>query len=95
MKDLLSIVVDKLDKLDTRLDSLDKTLVKQEENLREHMRRTELLEQQHTHLEDEIHVELEPIKSHIQQVKGITKFLTFFIPIILTVLGLLYAYLGK
>lgn len=51
-------VLDKLDKLDdkmdrkfdgveTRLDSMDRTLVKQEAQLAEHMRRTDLLETAH------------------------------------------------
>lgn len=37
-------LTNKLDKLDERLDSIDKTLVIQAEQLKEHMRRTEILE---------------------------------------------------
>lgn len=37
-------VMDKLDTIDTRINSIDKTMVKHEENLSEHMRRTELAE---------------------------------------------------
>jgi len=39
-------LLDKLDMLDERLDSVNDTLIKQEHNLKEHMRRTELLEEQ-------------------------------------------------
>ena len=61
-KDPLERVLEKLDKLDDRLDSVDKTLVKQEENLKEHIRRTELLEE-----------ELKPIKKHIGHMEGALK----------------------
>ena len=90
MKELLSHVINQLDKLDEKLDSVDKTLVKQEENLREHMRRTDLLEKQHNDLHDNIHDELEPIKSHVQQVKGITKFIVTAVPIIIAIAGAIY-----
>lgn len=92
MKELLQHAIAQLDKLDSKLDSVDKTLVKQEENLREHMRRTELLESQHERLEQQVHSELEPVKAHIQQVKGVTKFLVAAIPIVAAILGALYKY---
>jgi hypothetical protein len=90
MKNLLERVIQQLDTLDSRLDSVDRTLVKQEENLKEHMRRTELLEKQHDKL---LHEELLPIKSHVEQVKGITKFVLIATPVIFTALGALYKYL--
>ena len=37
-------LLDKLDMLDERLDGMSDTMIKQEENLKEHMRRTEALE---------------------------------------------------
>lgn len=52
-------IEDMLEKIDTRLDNMDMTLVKQEANLAEHMRRTEILES-----------ELRPLKSHVDKVKG-------------------------
>ncbi len=55
-------IVDKLSQLDTRLDSIDQTLVRQEENLKEHMRRTAMLEKQ-----------IKPVISHVEQVKGAGK----------------------
>jgi archaellum component FlaC len=93
MKDLLNRVADNLDKLDDKLDGIDKTLVKQEENLREHMRRTEILESQHRDLKIEIHDEIKPIKSHVEQVKGISKFLIVIIPIIAIISGAIYKYI--
>ena len=64
MKDFTKMIEAKLDKLDHRLDSVDKTLVRQEENLKEHMRRTALLEE-----------EVQPIKAHVHQLRGAGKFL--------------------
>jgi hypothetical protein len=55
-------VDDKLDKLDSRLDDIDKTLIRQEGHLKDHIRRTELLE-------EEVH----PIKAHVHQLRGATK----------------------
>lgn len=71
-----------LDKLDEKLDNVDKTLIRQEESLKEHMRRTELLERHYESLQSELHNEVEPIKEHVQQVKGIAKFLSVALPII-------------
>ncbi len=48
------------------LAALNVVTAKQEVNLQEHMRRTELLEQ-----------EVLPIKSHVEQVRGVGKFLAF------------------
>ena len=57
-------VIEKLDKLDERLDSVDKTLIKQESNLSEHMRRTKLLEEK-----------MEPVESHVRSIHSVMKFL--------------------
>lgn len=59
-------ILDKLDKLDDRLNNIDKTLVKQEENLAEHMRRTDLLEKK-----------FEPVEDHVKHVTGIGKAIAF------------------
>ena len=59
-------ILDKLDKLDDRLNSIDKTLVKQEENLAEHMRRTNILEKK-----------LEPVEDHVKFVKNMGKLIGF------------------
>jgi phage-related tail protein len=93
MKDLLERAIHQLDKIDDKMESVDKTLVRQEENLREHMRRTELLEIQHEDLKHNLNTELEPVKSHINQVKGAVKILSFAIPIIGAIAGAIYKYL--
>lgn len=50
---------DKIDKIIESQNEMNETLVRQEENLKEHMRRTELLEQ-----------EVKPIVKHVAMVKG-------------------------
>lgn len=93
MKDLLTRAISQLDKLDERLDSVDKTLIRQEENLREHMRRTDLLEKQHESLQKNMHDELNPIKSHIQQVKGMSKIILIAIPLLASLIGAVYKFM--
>ena len=79
-------IITKLDKLDDRLDSVDRTLVKQEANLAEHMRRTELLESQH----ERLYSDLEPVKAHVNQVKAGIKILAFVVPIVGGLVAALY-----
>lgn len=55
-------IVDKLDKLDGRLDSVDKTLIVNTASLEEHVRRTALLEEQ-----------MIPVKRHIAMFEGVLK----------------------
>lgn len=66
---ILNIILAKFDKLDERMDKLDKNqsesniiLAKQEVSLSEHIKRTNLLEER-----------LEPIEAHVQLVNGILK----------------------
>lgn len=58
---LLNELIIKVDGLDSRLDSVDKTLVKQEENLKLHMYRTDLNEKATAAIVEE----LKPIKKHV------------------------------
>ncbi len=53
-----------IDKLDTRLDSIDTTLIKQSVSLDEHIRRTNLLED-----------EMKPVKQHVVMVEAVFKIL--------------------
>ena len=90
MKQLLEHAIQQLNKLDDKLDNIDKTLVKQEVNLAEHMRRTDLLEKK---LDKDMEIllnDLEPIEKHVERVKGVTKFLVWAVPITLTVAGIIY-----
>jgi hypothetical protein len=59
----------KLDKLDSRLDSVDKTLVAQHEQLKLHIYRTELAEKRIQHIE----ANLEPVKIHVNRMDGALK----------------------
>ncbi len=54
----------KLDKIDQRINNIDVTLSSQAEVLKEHVRRTNLLEEQ-----------IRPIQKHVAMVDGITKFI--------------------
>ena len=72
------VVFKKLDQLDSRLDSIDVTLARQEENLKEHMRRTDLLEN-----------EMRPIQKHVAQWEGGLKILGFVSIAISILLGIL------
>jgi hypothetical protein len=64
-------ILDKLDKMDDRLNHIDITLVKQEENLKEHMRRTLIAEESI----EVIRTELKPVKKHIHMIEGGLKLL--------------------
>ena len=76
VKKQLEKISDKLETIDTRINNIDKTLVKQEAQLAEHIRRTNLLEQK-----------LEPIDTHVKMVNGAFK----FIVILSLVLGIVTA----
>jgi archaellum component FlaC len=59
-------IEDKIDKVVEHIGSIDSTLAAQHVSLKEHMRRTELLEQ-----------EIEPIKAHVDMVSGAVKLILF------------------
>ncbi len=59
----------KLDKLDERLDGVEKILVLQEANLKEHMRRSDLLEEMLSAFRNDTEKELDPIKKHVTKVQ--------------------------
>lgn len=68
VEDLLQDQTNKLDEqhqeLDRRLDNIEKVMIAQEINLKEHIRRTDLLEEA-----------LKPIQKHVAMVEGVFKFL--------------------
>jgi tetrahydromethanopterin S-methyltransferase subunit G len=68
-KDLFERVLDRLDSIDERLNNVDKTLVKQEMNLDEHMKRSDSLETMINHVK----MDLEPVESHVKNVNLILK----------------------
>lgn len=75
----------KLDKLVISMHSIDKTVAKQEVNLSEHMRRTELAEAQI----EMIRSDMKPIKTHVNRLEGGLKLLGI-ISIILTIVAGIY-----
>lgn len=78
-------VMDMLLRLDERLDSVDKTLVRQEIQLAEHIRRTELLEHATSRLEEDIYHELQPLKEHVARVGVIGKLSLWLVPLCITI----------
>lgn len=75
-------VLDKLDEMGKHLNSIDVTLAKQEVNLDNHIRRTDLAEESISLIRDEI----KPIKKHIHMMEGALK----LIGVLSLVVGLLY-----
>ncbi len=60
----LDRIESKIDKLTDRIGSIDVTLASQHESLKEHIRRTELLE-----------TDVAPIKRHVAMIQGVLKFI--------------------
>lgn len=58
---------------DVRLDKIEKVLIVQEANLKEHMRRSDHLEEIVENEKIKISQELEPIKKHVNQLNGAFK----------------------
>lgn len=79
IKDTLDKIFNKLETIDEKQATMAEVQVKHEENLREHMRRTEILES-----------EFAPVSKHVQQVRGAAKLLAALIP----VAGLIIAWLA-
>jgi hypothetical protein len=82
---LLEQLFNKLDKLDERLDSVDRTLIKQEANLEEHMRRS-LANEEAVNL---LSQQLKPLNKHVIMVESIFKFVGAISVLLGIVLGVL------
>jgi archaellum component FlaC len=85
MDDLLNRLENKIDKLDERLDSIDRTLIAQKSSLDHHIYRTELAEENIELLRKD----MKPVQNHVQFVKNVMKFLVGVGAIITFVIGLL------
>lgn len=70
--------------MDDRIDAIDKTLVKQHESIKYHIRRTDLAEQEIDQIRDMM---VNVVMKHINQVNGIMKFLAF--PLVIALVSLL------
>jgi len=77
----LKEIHDKMDRHDkendVRLDNIEKVLIVQEQNLKEHMKRSNHLEEIVEAEKGNIKTELEPIKKHVNMVHGGFKVLGF------------------
>lgn len=65
----LEKIDNKIDRLDNRLDGVEKIQVKQEANLGEHMRRTDLAEESIQLLRED----LKPVQTHVSYMNGFLK----------------------
>ena len=82
--DNLDVKLDqKLEKLDTYMHSIDKTLIKQNADLEHHIKRTNQLEDQFI----KINNRLEPIEDHAKKVSLIAKIVFGIFSAIIAVLG--------
>lgn len=70
-KDLMEKIYEKQEKMSEDMGEVKITLAKQEENIRTHIRRTELAEMNIENLRKEI----EPVKSHVKMLQGVLKFI--------------------
>lgn len=70
-KDLMEKIYEKQEKMSEDMGEVKITLAKQEENIRTHIRRTELAEINIENLRKEI----EPVKSHVKMLQGALKFI--------------------
>lgn len=83
----IAALLDKTDRqhndLDKRLDNIEKVLIAQEINLKEHMRRTDTLEFLVQTVREK---EMQPLQKHVVMVEGVFKFLGL-IALLLTIVS--------
>jgi hypothetical protein len=79
----------KLDKLDEHLNSIDKTLIKQEAGLSEHILRTTFAEQRLEHIE----TDLKPIKVHVTRLQGVMQFIGI-LSVLISIIAGIFAIIG-
>lgn len=83
--EMLNKIDSKIDKLDDRMDTMDKTLVRHEENLKEHMRRSAANEE----AVEILRQEMKPVQAHVQFVKNVLIFLGASASVIGFVVGII------
>jgi hypothetical protein len=81
----LSKFEQRFDKVDSRLDSIEKVQIKQEANLGEHIRRTELAEENLVILRNDF----KPIQKHVIYVEGFLKGLGILAMVVTLVKGVM------
>lgn len=75
MKDEIEKLHDKVDKIDDKLDQVDKHLAVYNEQLIIHIKSGEAIHQASMQRDREIEEDLKPIKEHVQQLRGVAKFI--------------------
>ncbi len=91
LEDTVLKLDEKLDLVTEKLISIDKTLERNTDNLEEHMKRSDALESMIQNQEVKFHSELEPIKKHINMLKGGLKLfalISAFAALILTIINI-------
>lgn len=78
-----------LDRIEKRMDSVDVTLIEQHISLKEHMKRSDLLEKKQERDRKEIEDQVKPVVSHVQLVNAGLKLFGLFCGVISIVAGVL------
>lgn len=76
--DLIPKIFEKVEKISEDVVQIKIIAAKHDENLREHMRRTETLEDLYAHLDED---KIAPLQEHVSMMKGIYKFIGMLIGI--------------
>lgn len=86
-----------LEKIEARLDSIDVTLVRNDTNLKIHMKRADQLEKHVLVLENYVREQMAPLQDHVTQVRAIINFLLKSLGVavaLATILGILLSLKG-
>jgi predicted nucleic acid-binding Zn-ribbon protein len=78
----------KIDRLDTRLDSVEKVLVKQEANIEHHVKRCDEIEESNKLLRTELKTDMKPVQDHVAYMNGALKALGIIATVVAIVAGL-------
>lgn len=73
MEQFLQLILDRLNSIDNRLNKIEDTSARHDENLKEHMKRSDLLEKNLALIESDLENKIEPIQKHINYVEGFFK----------------------
>jgi archaellum component FlaC len=82
----MSKIEEKLDRLDTRIDSIDKTLERNTVSLETHIKRTDALED---YVKDQVKNDLIPIKNHVNKITNAVQGIFWFCTVVASVCGFL------
>jgi len=89
MKEDIEKVLDKLDSLDNRLDSVDKTLIQQHESLKYHIKRSDATDSVLDSVKEKQNT---VVMKHINQWNGALKLLTI-IATVIAIIGGIYTFI--